>query len=203
MKYRNIIVLALSTILAFSMLTGCGAKSGTTDQGSSAAETYSQSQDSSTTSGLGNLKKFKADTLAGDSFTQKNFTKKDVTIINFWSLECGPCVDELPSIAKFAKTLPDNVQLITVNLDGEDEATKNAVKEELKKAGFEGTTLVGSDGDLNTLVRKIQYTPTTILVDKDGNTIGDGIVGSPNDLTKEYTDTVNSALKALGKAELK
>lgn len=191
MKCKKMIALVLSTMLVFSMLTGCGAKSGTSAQGGSAA------------SSLGNLKSFKADTLAGDSFTQDNFTKKDVTVINFWSLECGPCVDELPGIAKFSRTLPDNVQLITVNLDGEEESTKNAVKEELKEAGFDGTTLVGSDGDLKTLVSKIQYTPTTILVDKNGNTLGDGIVGSPHDLTKAYTDAVNSALKAVGKAELK
>jgi len=203
MKRRNMIALALSAVLAFSMLTGCGAKSGTSAQGDSAAATYSQSQSSSTASSLGNLKNFKADTLAGGSFTQDNFTQKDVTVINFWSLECGPCVDELPSIAKFAKTLPDNVQLITVNLDGEEKATKSAVEEELKKAGLDGATLVGSDGDLKTLVSKIQYTPTTILVDKDGNTLGDGIVGSPDDLAKAYKDAVNSALKILGKAEIK
>ena len=197
MKYKKIIVFVLSTMFVFSMLTGCGAKSGVP------AATNSQSQSGSTDSSLGNLKKFKADTLAGDSFTQENFSKKDVTVINFWSLECGPCVDELPSISKFARTLPDNVQLITVNLDGEDEATKSAVQEELKEAGFEGTTLIGSDGDLKALVSKIQYTPTTILVDKDGNTLGDGIVGSPNDLTGAYTDAVNNALKAVGKAELK
>ena len=194
MKRRNMIALALSAVLAFSMLTGCGAKSGTSAQGDSAAATYSQSQSSSTASSLGNLKNFKADTLAGGSFTQDNFTQKDVTVINFWSLECGPCVDELPSIAKFAKTLPDNVQLITVNLDGEEKATKSAVEEELKKAGLDGTTLVGSDGDLKTLVSKIQYTPTTILVDKDGNTLGDGIVGSPDDLAKAYIQVLLQAV---------
>jgi len=203
MKRKNMIALALSAVLAFSVLTGCGAKSGTSAQGGSAAATYSQSQSSSAASGLGNLKNFKADTIAGDSFTQDNFTQKDVTVINFWSLECGPCVDELPSIAKFAKTLPDNVQLITVNLDGEEKATKSAVEAKLKKAGFDGTTLVGGDGDLKTLVGKIQYTPTTILVDKDGNVLGDGIVGSPDDLAKAYKDAVNSALKTLGKAEIK
>ena len=203
MKCKNIIVLALSTMLAFSMLAGCAAKSGAPAQVVSAAATDSQSQSAAASSSLGNLKKFKAETLAGDSFTQENFAEKDVTVINFWSLECGPCVDELPSIAKFAKTLPDNVQLITVNLDGDDEATKNAVKEELKEAGFDGTTLVGGDGDLKTLVSKIQYTPTTILVDKDGNTLGEGIIGSPDDLAKAYTDVINSALKAIGKAELK
>lgn len=203
MKRIKIIALALSTIIAFSMLTGCGAKSETSAQGGSAAATQSQSQSGSVASSLGNLKTFKADTLAGVSFTQDNFAKKDITVINFWSLECGPCVDELPSIAKFSKTLPDNVQLITVNLDDVDKMTESAVREELKKAGFDGTTLIGGDGDLKTFVSKIQYTPTTILVDKDGNTLGDGIVGSPSDLAKAYTDAINSALKSIGKAELK
>ena len=203
MKQKKIIALVLSTMLAFSMLTGCAAKSETPAQSSSAAAALSQSQSGSAASGSGNLKTFKADTLAGGSFTQNDFTKKDITVINFWSLECGPCVDELPSIAKFSKTLPDNVQLITVNMDETDKITESAVKEELKKAGFDGTTLAGGDGDLKTFVSKIQYTPTTILVDKDGNTLGDGIVGSPSDLAKAYTDAINSALKSIGKAQLK
>ena len=79
MKRIKIIALALSTIIAFSMLTGCGAKSETSARDGSAAATQSQSQNGSSASSSGNLKTFKADTLAGDSFTQDNFAKKDIT----------------------------------------------------------------------------------------------------------------------------
>ena len=36
---------------------------------------------------------------------------KDVTVINFWALSCGPCIVEMPDLAEFAGALPDNVQL--------------------------------------------------------------------------------------------
>ena len=40
------------------------------------------------------LKTFTAKTLGGGTFTQEDIAAKDVTVINFWSLLCGYCVDE-------------------------------------------------------------------------------------------------------------
>ena len=60
---------------------------------------------------------FTADTLDGGTFTQDDIAAKDATVINFWALSCPPCIAELPDLAAYAKTLPENVQFITVCLD--------------------------------------------------------------------------------------
>lgn len=146
------------------------------------------------------LKTFEAKTLEGGSFTQDDLAKWDVTVINFWSLMCGPCIEEMPEIAKFKKSLPDNVEMITVCLDGSEDT--ESVKKVLKDAGYEGTTLVTGTVDFQKLCDDIQYTPTTIVVDKDGNMIGDPIIGGQEDLAKVYTEAINHALKAMGKAEI-
>lgn len=151
-------------------------------------------------SGFGNLNQFTADTLDQGTFTQEGLSGKDVTVINFWSTLCGPCVEELPDIAAFAKTLPDNVQILTACLDGK--GAEEEVKEILKKAGFEGVTLLGGEGDYKTLFESVQYTPTTVFVDKDGNMMGNPLIGGQENLAKSYGDAVNSILKSQGKAEI-
>ena len=98
------------------------------------------------------LESFEAKTLDGKTFTADDLAKADVTLINFWATYCGYCVDEMPEIAKWAKTLPNNVQVITVCVDyGTDPA---AAKQILDEAGFAGTTLVSGTGDIGELASR-------------------------------------------------
>lgn len=123
-----------------------------------------------------------------------------MTIINFWSLMCGPCIDEMPDLAAFSKALPDNVQMVTVCLDGTgDEAYVESI---LIEAGYEGVTLLSGDGDFQGVCDHIQYTPTTVIVDAEGNLVGDAVIGSQEDFSGTFLTAVNAALKASGKAEI-
>lgn len=149
---------------------------------------------------FGKLKEFTAKTLDKKEFGPSEFEKYDLTIINFWSTWCGPCVAEMPELAEFAKKLPKNVQFITVCLDGNTEA-KEAGKI-LKKAGFSGTTLVKGNDDFSIVCDRIQYTPTTILVDAEGNLIGDELIGVQDDTQMAYLSYVNDALKRMDKEEI-
>lgn len=91
------------------------------------------------------LKSFTATTLDGSTISQEEIKEKDVTIIHFWATTCGPCIVEMPDLAEFADSLPENVQLITVCLDGlfDMEGAKSIVDE----AGFQGITLITGEGD--------------------------------------------------------
>lgn len=197
---KMILAFGMSLALAAAIMGCSGEKE---PSGAGAGVDVDVQEDSGTKpeeSGLGTLKSFEAGTLDGSTFTQEDVAAKDVTIVNFWSLTCGPCIEEMPDIAEFAKTLPDNVQLITVCLDGSSN-TENA-KEILQEAGFEGVTLISGTGDIQKVCGNIQYTPTTIVVDKDGNIIGEEIIGMREDLADVYTDAANYALKGMGKAEI-
>lgn len=217
--------LLLCAALALSiLLTGCS--EGTTPPASSEAPAQSAAAESTaqpeatdstaapeatssaqsaapagTAAELGSLKAFTADTLDGGSFTQDDIFAKDLTIINFWALSCPPCIGEMPDLADFAKKLPDNVQIITMCLDAlyDEESTKSILSE----AGFEGVTLVSGEGDLSDVCYQLQYTPTTVLVDSQGNLVGDAIIGTCEDLSETYLTAINSALKAGGKAEIR
>ncbi len=195
-KHRNVTPLARRTILSFGLIFGgC---SGKDSQAGSDVEADVESD--------AELAKFVAKTLSGDSYTQDDLAEVDVTLFNFWATYCAPCIREMPEVAEFVKKLPDNVRIVTVCLDGQGNEEK--AEEILAGAGFEGTTLIAGvtfeedAGDFKTLCRNIMYTPTTLVIDADGNIVGDAIIGVQKDLEKTYTEAINGCLTLLGKEEI-
>lgn len=152
------------------------------------------------TSGLTSLNHFNAATLSGVGYSDAYFDDHDVTIINIWSTTCPPCIAEMPELTEFMHGLPDNVQLITWCLDGEYNTGR--AESIIEDAGYDGVTLTSGDGDLQTLMYELMYTPTTLFVDCDGNIIGDALIGSPRHFAAAYTQMTNDALKAVGKEEM-
>ena len=127
---KRILAMTLSAILALGVLAGCGggnapeppADTAQPENTAQSEDTAQDGQDAGT--GLGTLASFTAGTLDGGTFTQDDIMDKDVTVINFWALSCGPCIVEMPDLAEFAGALPDNVQLVTVCLDGDRKSTR-------------------------------------------------------------------------------
>ena len=209
---KNKITLLLCAAASIALLTtGCAQKPNPSAASSQPAQSQpAQSQSSQSGSGadspagtasmLGSLQSFTALTLGGESFTQDDIAAKDITVLNFWALTCPPCIAEMPELASFAGALPDNVQVVTVCLDGS--GNEETVSSILDEAGFSGVTLVAGDGDLAALAGNLMYTPTTVLADSEGNLVGEAIIGSPRDLTGTYLAAVNAALTTGGKAEI-
>ncbi len=203
MKTKKCSALFFTAAFAVSLLlSGCASDAppvSNTPPAEDAAQSGGKT-DTGTASKLGVLKSFTADTLDGGVFTQDDIMNRDVTVINFWSTTCGPCIAEMPDLAAFAEALPDNVAVITVCLDGA--RVPDTAKELLNKAGFEGTTLITGSEDLIDVCRNIQYTPTTVFVDNEGNLAGDAIIGGQKDLSETFLKAINSVLNAEGKEEI-
>ncbi len=157
------------------------------------------SQNSAGESGLPDINQFTAETLDGGTFTEKDLAD-DLTMINVWQTTCAPCIDEMPGLAELANSLPERVKIITWCLDGhsEPETTADIVGE----SGFKTPTLIKADGDLLTLGRALMYTPTTILVDSEGNLVGEELIGAQKDPKADYTAYINRGLKSIGKEPL-
>lgn len=196
---NKIISMWLSAVLVLGLLSACagGTASGQPEGGAQSTDAAQSEQD---TASLGALASFSAGTLDGGSFTQDDIMAKDVTALNFWALSCGPCIAEMPDLAEFAKALPDNVQLVTVCLDGS--GNEDTAREVLEQAGFEGVTLISGDGDLAALAGNLMYTPTTVFADSEGNLVGEPIIGGQKDLAGTYLTAMNAVLAAGGKAEI-
>lgn len=195
---KQMVSICLAAALGLGLLAGCGEKPAPS-QPDAQPESGSQSEQESAST-LGALASFTAGTLDGGSFTPEDIGAKDVTVLNFWALSCGPCIAELPDLAGFAAALPDNVQLVTVCLDGS--GNEEAAREVLEQAGFEGVTIIAGDGDMGALANSLMYTPTTVFADSEGSLVGSAIIGRQADLSEAYLAAVNQVLAAGGKDEI-
>ena len=199
MYLKKTISLLLGALLLLA-LAGCGGKGDAQSPAEDPPAAPDSREEESGAAALGSLASFSAGTLDGGTFTQDDIAAKDVTVLNFWALTCPPCISEMPEIAAFAKALPDNVQVVTVCLDGY--GSEDSARAVLEEAGFEGVTLTSGDGDLLDLSANLMYTPTTVFADSRGALVGEALIGSPADLSAAYLEAVNQVLEAGGKDEI-
>lgn len=143
------------------------------------------------------LADFSAATLDGKTFTNEDLAAKDLTMLNIWTTTCGPCITEMPHLAEFAKALPENVQLVTLCLDGT--RVSEALTNFLDGIGFEAVTLIGGDNDLLKLASAVRYTPTTLFLNSRGEVVGEPVIGAPRDVESTYLAGINAALAQEGK----
>ena len=110
------------------------------------------------------------------------FSGNAVTVVNFWFTTCGPCVAELSELDAMNKELAEKGgELIGINaftLDGDEKSITEA-KETLDKNGATYRNIFfDSDSDAGKFTAGIYAYPTTYVVDRNGNIVGDPIVGA-------------------------
>ena len=110
------------------------------------------------------------------------FSANAVTVVNFWFTTCNPCVGELSELDALNKELANKGgALIGINsftLDGDEKAIAEA-KEVLDKKGATYQNIYfGSGGDAGKFVENVFAYPTTYVVDRSGNIVGEPIVGA-------------------------
>ena len=110
------------------------------------------------------------------------FSGNAVTVVNFWFTTCKPCVGELSELDALNKELAKKggalIGVNTFTLDG-DEAAISEAKDVLAKKGVTYQNVYfDSDGEAGKFTTNIFAYPTTYVVDRNGNIVGDPIVGA-------------------------
>ena len=110
------------------------------------------------------------------------FSANAVTVVNFWFTTCNPCVGELSELDALNKELAKKggalIGVNTFTLDG-DEAAISEAKDVLAKKGVTYQNVYfASDGEAGKFTTNIFAYPTTYVVDRNGNIMGDPIVGA-------------------------
>ena len=146
----------------------------------SSGSTFSGSADST-----GVFHDFKGKDLDGNDVDDSLFAQNKVTVVNFWFSGCKPCVEELSKLNELNDKLKEMggevVGINTDTLDDNQDGIKEA-KEILKAKGASYKNLTfDSDSTVGKYAGDIMAFPTTVLVDKDGNIVGDPFMGGIDD----------------------
>ena len=110
------------------------------------------------------------------------FSKNAVTVVNFWFTTCNPCVGELAELDALNKELAEKggalIGVNTFTLDGDEAAISEAKDVLAKKGATYQNVYFDSDGEAGKFTTNIFAYPTTYVVDRSGNIVGDPIVGA-------------------------
>ena len=150
-----------------------------------AASDSSSSSSASSAESTGVFQGFKGKDLDGNDVDESLFAQNKVTVVNFWFSGCKPCVEELSKLNELNDKIKEMggevVGINTDTLDDNQDGIKEA-KEILKAQGASYKNLTfASDSTVGKYAGNIMAFPTTVLVDKDGNIIGEPFMGGIND----------------------
>ena len=151
----------------------------------SAASESSDNASSKSDESTGVFKGFKGKDLDGNDVDDSLFAKNKVTVVNFWFSGCKPCVGELSKLNELNEKLKEmGGEVVGINTDTLDnnEAGIKEAKEILKAQGASYKNLTfDSDSAVGKYAGNIMAFPTTVLVDKDGNIVGEPFMGGIDD----------------------
>ena len=110
------------------------------------------------------------------------FSGNAVTVVNFWFTTCNPCVGELSELDALNKELAEKggalIGVNTFTLDGDEAAISEAKDVLTKKGATYQNVYFDSDGEAGKFTANIFAYPTTYVVDRNGNIVGEPIVGA-------------------------
>ena len=114
--------------------------------------------------------------------SEELFSGNAVTVVNFWFTTCNPCVGELAELDALNKELAEKggslIGVNTFTLDGDKTAISEAKDVLAKKGATYQNVYFDSDGEAGKFTTNIFAYPTTYVVDRSGNIVGEPIVGA-------------------------
>ena len=182
------LICLLAVMCLTMMISGCSDNTAT-----DAAEDETSQEEAAE---LSDLREFTAVTSADEKITQSYFEDYDVTIINIWATFCPPCLEEMPKIAELDSSRPDNIGMLLICTDAL--AEPEYMQEILDEAGFKGINLVRGNGDFAKLLGGVQFVPTTVFADSEGNLVGEPVIGQSMNPKMTYIKHVNRYLEEKG-----
>ena len=157
--------------------------------------------DTSTPPDDGSMQKFPAfegKDLDGNTVkSDELFSANAVTVVNFWFTTCNPCVGELSELDALNKELAEKggslIGVNTFTLDGDETAISEAKDVLAKKGATYQNVYFDSDGEAGKFTTNIFAYPTTYVVDRNGNIVGEPIVGAITE--KKQAETLQKLIE--------
>ncbi len=137
--------------------------------------------------------------LDGNKVNSSLFSNNEFTVVNFWFNGCKPCVAELGELDKLNKSVSEQGgEVIGINvetLDGNKQNIETAKQILETKGASYRNIYFDSASDAGKFSLGIMAFPTTYVIDKNGNIVGEPLLGgidSEENLNK-LLDTISKA----------
>ena len=125
------------------------------------------------------------------------FSGNAVTVVNFWFTTCNPCAGELAELDALNEELAEKggslIGVNTFTLDGDEAAISEAKDVLAKKGATYQNVYFDSDGEAGKFTTNIFAYPTTYVVDRSGNIVGEPIVGAITE--KKQAETLQKLIE--------
>lgn len=152
----------------------------------------------------GSIGAFTTTDIYGTEYNESIFAEHELTLVNLFATWCNPCVKEIPELQELSETMDSKgVGVIGVVLDGvgsdgkPDEKAIATAKQLAERTGAKYPMLIPDETGMNGRLYGVTAVPESFFVDKDGNMVGDSILGA-RDL-KGWTKLVEQRLEAMQK----
>ncbi|MDO4571779.1 MAG: TlpA disulfide reductase family protein [Clostridia bacterium] len=136
--------------------------------------------------------RFTAETVTGETIDESYIQNNRLTMLNFWATWCGPCVSEMPELARLYDAYADKgFGIIGVMVDEDAEGALALIE----SAGV-GYPLAPAAGGLLDMAASYQYVPTTVFIASDGTPVGEMVIGANS--YADWAAIVDGLLEELG-----
>ena len=158
-----------------------------------------QGDTASDTASANSFPQFDGYDLDGNKVDSSLFSGNEFTVVNFWFNGCKPCVAELGELDKLNKEISEQGgEVIGINvetLDGNEQNIETAKQILETKGASYRNIYFDSASDAGKFSLGIMAFPTTYVIDKNGNIVGEPLLGgidSEENLNK-LLDTISKA----------
>lgn len=145
---------------------------------------------------------FESTDLEGEKITHKYLADNKVTLVNVWATYCGPCIHEMPDLARVSVEYKDKsvgfLGIISdISEDDRDQALLEIAKKMVKDASIEYANIVVSETIGRSIMAGVQAVPTTFFADSKGRIVGNVVLGSMTiEQMREHIETALEEVNA-------
>lgn len=189
-KMKKLVVIAMTVTLMAALFSACGGDAENDDAG----EVGTSSERA--------FPAFEGTTLDGSEIDSSVFSENAVTVVNFWFSDCPACISEMGDMNDLNEELKEKGgEVLGVNtdtFDGNAEAIEEASSSMKNQKATYRNLWVGKDSELAKYTENFVGYPTTCVVDRNGQIVGEPILGGIDNaaLKEELQRQIKAALES-------
>lgn len=144
---------------------------------------------------------FAASDLNGNIVSEKIFEGHALTMVNIWATYCGPCIQEMPGLARIDDEMGKDVQVLGIVIDAVDRngtlipAKQQQALSVVQTTGADYAHLLPSKAMNSAFLDEVQFVPTTVFVDENGCQIGTSYAGAKSE--QEWREIIKALLESV------